>query len=105
MLSDVVGAEIRLRYRVSASQREAARAAARQLRGELLARGAARVKIEEQVIPQIRAREAAAEVAAATGIEAKLRAHWAASRPELSEEDVERLARMAADIEREVSHG
>ena len=95
-------AEIRLRYEVASTEREIGKRDAAEWKKTWLGRGAARVKIEERVIPHVRAREAAAEVAAATGIEAKLRKHWAASRPELSEEDVERLARLAADIEREV---
>lgn len=103
--SELQDAEIRLRYEVASTEREIGAREAKAWKANWLGRGAARVKLEEQVIPQVRAREAAAEVAAATGIEAKLLAHWAASRPELSEEDVERLLRAAAEIEREARIG
>lgn len=70
------GADVRLRYDVDADQRDAARTAAAELRDIILAAGAAKVKLEEQVRVASVAR--APEVAAALTIAAKLEALWAA---------------------------
>lgn len=73
---DVSGAEVRLRYAVDSDRRDAARDGAAALEAELLAGGAASVKIEEIVRATTRAR--APEVAAAPTLVEKLDALWRA---------------------------
>jgi DNA repair exonuclease SbcCD nuclease subunit len=68
------GAEIRLRVRVPADERVAARSAAEEWRFAALESGAFSVRIEEDVVVTKRAR--APQVAAAISISDKLRAHW-----------------------------
>jgi exonuclease SbcD len=70
------GAEIRLRYETASDARDAARAAAEQVRQVLLERGAVHVKVEEVVIAETRARSP--EIAAAARLDEKLAALWAA---------------------------
>lgn len=70
------GAEVRLRYTVPISDREAAKRAAESKRDEILRDGATSVKLEEVVLTEQRARSP--EVAAATTLAAKLEAFWAA---------------------------
>lgn len=72
----VLGAEVRLRYRVAADLREQGRQCAEARHQQLLRDGAIHVQVEEVVIPTTRAR--APEVAAATGVGEQLRALWAA---------------------------
>lgn len=66
--------EVRVRYHVERSQREVARAAALEMRDQLLEEGAIAVKLEEQIEVESRARNP--EVAAATTLAAKLEALW-----------------------------
>jgi exonuclease SbcD len=68
------GSECRLRYTVSAENREAAREAAKLRAEQLIADGALSVKIEEEVKASTRARTP--EVAAATTLGDKLDALW-----------------------------
>lgn len=75
---EVVGAEVRLRYRVDADHRDAARRAAQEEADELRGAGAASVKVEEQVIATTRARTP--EVARAVTLADKLDALWSARR-------------------------
>lgn len=76
MLPDVSGAEVRLRVRVVADQRDAARRATQEYAAQLRSAGAASVKCEECVIATTRARTP--EVARATTLQAKLEALWLA---------------------------
>lgn len=73
---DVAGAEIRLRYRVPADERAAARAAAEEWRDRALDEGAFAVLCEEDVVITKRAR--APQVAVAQTVAGKLAAHWEA---------------------------
>jgi len=91
------GAEVRLRWRVAADQRDAARAAAEKVRADLLARGALSVKLEEVVRPHATAR--APEVGAAEGLAAQLDAYWRAARVELQAERKTRVMAMAEVLE------
>src|SRR5690606_10190933 len=70
------GAEVRLRYHVAAAHREAARAAALELRDRLLDAGALSVKVEEELVVETRARTLA--VAQAPTLAEKLDALWSA---------------------------
>lgn len=89
---DVKGADVRLRFTVTADQREAARAAAAELRERLLREGAVVVKVEEVLDATVRAR--APEVATATTIEDKLRAYWKAKGIELGDREPRVLGRL-----------
>jgi hypothetical protein len=91
------GAEVRFRYRVPADKRDAARAAASELRTELLAKGAVVVKLEEVVSTTVRAR--APEVAAAKTLPDKLRAYWKAKGDEMAPERAERVLALALELE------
>lgn len=95
------GAEIRLRYRVAADEREAARAAVERVAEDLRARGAVNVKLDEIVRPEQRAR--APEIATAQSLEAKLDALWRARSFEPGERRAE-LVGKAHGIEEEVRH-
>jgi DNA repair exonuclease SbcCD nuclease subunit len=70
------GAELRLRYRVAADQRDAARRSAQEVADRYRERGAVSVKLEEQVIASTRARTP--EVAAAKTLADKIAALWEA---------------------------
>lgn len=72
------GAEIRVRYRVPSDEREAARAAAAQVRDHLLGKGALLVKLEEEVMTTSRARSP--EITAALTLDDKLAALWGAQK-------------------------
>jgi len=99
-LTDVAGAEVRLRYVVPAEHREAARARAEEYRATALARGAAVVKLEEVVETSVRAR--APEVAEAKTLTDKLRAYWKAKGEDLGEREGVLLGK-ACRIEEEVA--
>lgn len=99
-LVDIDGAEVRLRYSVVPDQRDAARARAEEYRAESLARGAIVVKLEERVEVSVRAR--APEVAAATTLEAKLRAYWHAKGDELGARETVLLDK-AGELEKEAA--
>lgn len=73
---ELVGAEVRLRYKVAADQRDAAKSSAAKVRDDVIAHGAVNVKVEEEVIAVNRAR--APEVAKAKTLEEKLQALWRA---------------------------
>jgi exonuclease SbcD len=75
-LTDVAGAEVRLRWTVAAEHRDAARNRAELYRAEALARGAIVVKLEEIVETSVRAR--APEVSEAKTVAQKLVAYWKA---------------------------
>lgn len=72
----VAGAEVRLRYTTPSDTREAAKAAAANLREELLAAGAVSVQVEELVIAEQRARSP--ELAKALTLDEKIAALWTA---------------------------
>lgn len=91
---DVAGAEIRFRYKVASDQRDAARAAAAELKAEWLALGAADIKVEEEVIAVNRAR--LPEVARMRTLADKLCALW---RHRGNEPEPERRARLLAKAE------
>lgn len=98
--NDVVrGAETRLRYTVDSDQREAAAAAARELRDRMLADGAIAVKVEEVVQATTRAR--APEIGAARTIDDKLVAFWNAKKITLEDERRARLMVMLAQLQTE----
>ena len=86
------GADVRFRYRVTADQRDAARAAAQEWRAELLGMGVARVTVEEVVVQTTRAR--APEVAEATTPAEKLRLLWSQCGAELGEREPRVLGRL-----------
>jgi exonuclease SbcD len=71
-----VGAEVRLRYHTRREHRETSRAEAQQLRADLLAFGAAVVKLDEVVAPETRTRDVS--VSTIANPEAKLEAFWQA---------------------------
>lgn len=96
------GAELRLRYRVNAEQRDGAAASAREWAEALVATyGAKSVKVEEVVITERRAR--APEVARATSVQDKLDAHWLSLGYDPGEQRGE-LHVMAAELEQEVAN-
>ena len=99
---DVTGAEIRLRFAVPADERDAIRARAEAWKQHFLGRGAAHVKVEEQVIATTRAR--APEIATAKSIEEKLRTVWEARDDVPPEERASRLVSKAVELEGEVLH-
>lgn len=72
----VAGAEVRLRFKVAGDQRDAAARAAEQERDRLLAAGAARVVIEPEIVPVVRAR--APEIASQSSLPAQWET-WAKS--------------------------
>lgn len=74
--ADVTGAEVRLRYHVESDRRDAAKAAAEDVKRDLLANGAISVKVEEVVEATTRAR--APEIAVAQTIADKLEVFWRA---------------------------
>lgn len=84
-LTDVAGAEIRLRYVVAAEHRDAARARAEEYRATAIARGAIVVKVEEVVETTTRAR--APEVSEAKSVGDKLVAFWKAKGEDLGERE------------------
>lgn len=98
-LTDVDGAEVRLRYTVPADQREAAALRAHDTAQLLKAKGAVAVKLEEVVEATTRAR--APEVALAKTVPDKLRAYWGAKGEALGEEREERLLSKAVQLEGE----
>jgi DNA repair exonuclease SbcCD nuclease subunit len=95
------GSEIRLRYRVAAELRDAARGAAETVKNVLLERGAVSVKVEEVVIPIARAR--APEVARATTLDEKLAALRTSRGETLEPPRIERLSTKVANIEQEIA--
>lgn len=95
------GAEIRFRYQVDADQRDAAKAAASELRDKVMAVGAISCKIEEVVKPTTKAR--APEVAAAHGIADKLVAYWESKGAQLTDDRKARLLGKVQQLEAEVS--
>lgn len=99
---NVEGAEIRLRYAVPADERDAVRARAEAWKSNFLGRGAASVKVEEQVIATTRAR--APEITGARSIEEKLRTVWDARNDVPAEERASRLVSKAVELEEEVLH-
>lgn len=99
-LTDIDGAEVRLRYSVTPDQRDAARARAEEYRTTALARGAIVVKLEERVEASVRAR--APEIAQAKTLTDKLRAYWAAKGEDLAEREGELLDK-AGELEKEAA--
>lgn len=95
------GAEIRMRYKVAADQRDAARAAASIVEADLLARGAMSVKIEEVVRPVSRAR--APEIATAPTLPDQLTQLWALRGIPVTEERRGRLLDLLSKLEREAA--
>src|SRR5690606_4842873 len=94
---DVVGAEIRLRYHVESDRRDAAKAAAEDVKRDLLANGAISVKVEEVVEATTRAR--APEIAVAQTIADKLEVFWRAKGIEVSEARRGKLFSKLAEVE------
>ncbi len=84
-------ADIRLRYDVPAAERAAGAIAAAELKGRLLAAGAADVQVE--AVPEVLVRVRSPEVAAATTIEGQLQARW-----KLRGASPETQARLAAKL-------
>jgi DNA repair exonuclease SbcCD nuclease subunit len=97
--TDVGGAEIRVRYRCESDRRDAARAAAGELRDRLLAAGAVAVKLEEQVIASVSAR--IPEIARANTIADKLEALWSARGVALDEARKPRVIERLHQVEQE----
>lgn len=93
-LPPLESAEVRFRYRVASDQRDAARAAAAEIKAEWLALGAADVKVEEEVIAVNRAR--LPEVARMRTLADKLCALW---RHRGNEPEPERRERLLAKAE------
>jgi exonuclease SbcD len=94
---EIRGAEIRLRYRVRSDERDHARIEADGWRKGWLVRGAASVKVEEEVIATGTAR--APEIATATTIAAKLDALWKVRQAEPEPERAARLVSLATGLE------
>lgn len=97
----VPGAEIRLRYEVSAEHRDAAKRAAADLRERLIADGAVVVKVEEVVTATVRAR--APEVAKARTLGEKLEAMWRARAVQPEAEQAARLLGKVTELQTEVA--
>jgi len=97
VLSHVSDTEFRLRYRVPADQRDAAKTAVEKERQLLLENGAHSVKVEPQIIATTRAR--APEVATAQTLTEKLEALWAARNDVPEPERGERLLGKARTLE------
>jgi exonuclease SbcD len=101
-LPDMQGAEVRLRYAVPSDEREQGKTLAAGARTLFLERGAVDVKVEETVIPVVRAR--APEVAKALTLTEKVTAYWK------SRDDVPEPARASAliskvhTLEEELAH-
>ncbi|MEM6789711.1 MAG: metallophosphoesterase [Myxococcota bacterium] len=85
-------ADVRLRYRVAADERDAAKAAAAEWREQAVADGADRVTVEEVVIQTARAR--APEVAAAESLPEKLRLLWAQRGEDMTDREPRVLGRL-----------
>jgi exonuclease SbcD len=99
--ADVQGAEVRVRYLVTSDERGLARADEARLRADLVARGAAAVKIEAEVVATSTAR--APEVAAAVTLAAKLHAVWRARGDIPDEARAARLISMAHGLEEDAA--
>lgn len=99
--AEVQGAEVRVRYRVDADQRELGRREATEVAAALTEAGAVHVQVEEVVIPTTRAR--APEVAAAPGLADKLRAYWDARGTTPNEERAAELVRKAEGLDEEAA--
>lgn len=93
------GAEIRLRYRVPSDEREAARAAAQQIRDLLIGKGALLVKVEEEVVTTSRSRTP--EIAAAITLADKLGALWGGQKNGPAIERRPRLLSKVVELEEE----
>jgi DNA repair exonuclease SbcCD nuclease subunit len=87
------GAEIRLRCKLRADQREAARLATRETRENLLAAGALHVQVEDEIIVETRAR--VPEVSSAVTVEQKLDVLWKAKGFEPGERRAPLLSKLA----------
>jgi len=87
--AEQTGADVRLRYHVAEDQREAARAAAEDVKRELLDLGAARVTLDPVVRPVTRAR--APEITEAKTLKDKLRTVWRVRGESLEPEREERV--------------
>lgn len=74
---NVSGADVRFQYRFAVDQREGARAAAEDVKRDLLSRGARSVTLDEVV--ETETRSLSSEVARAQGHREKLEAHWSAT--------------------------
>jgi exonuclease SbcD len=93
----VEGADIRLRYHVPADQRDAARAAAAEVRAGLLEAGAERVTVDECVLQTTTARDTT--VAAAKTTADKLTALWALRGDDVAPERRARVLGRLAELE------
>src|SRR3990167_857447 len=92
-IEQLAGSDVRFRYEVASDQREAARAAAEEVRRELVDQGAERVKVEECLRPTTRSRTA--DVAEATTTAAKLQRLWKVRGEELGAREPRVLGRLA----------
>lgn len=95
------GADVRFRYQVAPEHREAAKAAAAEVRADLLELGAAVVKVEEVVRQSTTARST--EVAEAKTTAEKLIALWRIRGEEMSDEREARVLGRLAEIEEQVA--
>jgi hypothetical protein len=98
---EIQGADIRFRFRFASEHRDAAMTAAERDKQELLARGAADVKLDPQVMPKSAAR--APEVARAKTMPDKLEAYWAAKDAVPPDDRKQRLLSKVAEVE-EAAH-
>lgn len=96
-LPDAAGAEVRLRYYVENSERDAARARATDLRDQLLGAGAVSVKVEEVVRSTTRARTP--EIVTAKSLPDKLRVLWGAKKIAIDNERERRVFAKLAELE------
>lgn len=94
---DPKGAELRFRFRVASDQRDAAKAAAASIKERWLAAGAIHVKLDEQVVPTVRAR--APEITTATKLTDKLACLWRVRRDAPDEARRERLFSKLTELE------
>lgn len=99
-IPDVTGAEVRLRYCVESDYREAAKAAAAEMRDEVIKLGAQSVKVEEQVVAATRAR--VPEIARARTTAEKLVALRTSKGEQLEPARVARLDEKLSQLEQEV---
>jgi DNA repair exonuclease SbcCD ATPase subunit/DNA repair exonuclease SbcCD nuclease subunit len=90
---DLRGAEVRFRYDVASDQRAIAKAWVKDVEAHYYDRGAADVKIEEEVVPVVRAR--APEIEAAQTTEDQLLAYWKATNVDVYDRRERLLAKLA----------
>lgn len=97
--TDCINSEVRFRYQVDTENRELAKAEAEKIRDKLIDLGALECKIEEIVIPSVKAR--LPEITTAQTIEDKLRLYWTSRGETLDENRIATLFDKVRELESE----